>query len=76
MLQNDRFESESHYQEQRSLEEQPTFISVDNNDSTMFMKSLNNLEAFSVINHEKQKESFANALEMFKDDKIESEVDY
>jgi hypothetical protein len=40
------------------------------------MKSINNLEAFLVINHEKQEESSIDALEMFEDDKIENEVDF
>ncbi len=76
ILQDERFESEAHYQEQRSLEEQPTFILTDSNDSTVFMKNLNNLEAFLVINHEKQEESSINAFEILKDDKIENEVDF
>ncbi|CAK9876055.1 unnamed protein product [Sphagnum jensenii] len=76
MLEDDGFESEADYQEQRSLEEQPTFVSADSNDSAVLMESLDNSEAFSVINHEKQEESSADALEMHKDDRFESEVDY
>ncbi|CAM6026229.1 unnamed protein product [Sphagnum balticum] len=78
MLEDDGFESEADYQEQRSLEEQPTFVSadIDSNDSAVLMESLDNSEAFSVISHEKQEESSADALEMHKDDRFESEVDY
>ncbi|CAK9226635.1 unnamed protein product [Sphagnum troendelagicum] len=76
MLDDDGFESEADYQEQRSLEEQPTFVSADSNDSAVLMESLDNSEAFSVINHEKQEESSADALEMHRDVRFESEVDY
>ncbi len=51
-------------------------MSTDSNDSAVLMKSLDNSEAFSVINHEKQEESSADALEIHKDDRFESEVDY
>ncbi len=76
MLEDDGFESEADYQEQRSLEEQPTFVSADSNDSAVLMKSLDNSEVFSVINHEKQEESSVDAPEMHKGDRFESEVDY
>jgi hypothetical protein len=76
MLDDDGFESEADYQEQRSLEEQPTFVSADSNDSAVLMESLDNSEAFSVINHEKQEESSVDALEMHRDVRFESEVDY
>jgi hypothetical protein len=76
ILEDDGFESEADYQEQRSLEEQPTMTSADSNDSAMLMESLDNSEAFSVANLEKQEESSADTLEMHKDDGFESEVDY
>jgi hypothetical protein len=76
ILEDDGFESEADYQEQRSLEEQPTMASADSNDSAMLMESLDNSEAFSVANLEKQEESSADTLEMHKDDGFESEVDY
>jgi len=76
MHKDDRFESEADYQEQRSLEEQPTIVSADSNDSAVLMESLDNSEAFSVANLEKQEESSADTLEMHRDDGFESEVDY
>ncbi|KAH9548335.1 hypothetical protein CY35_11G083200 [Sphagnum magellanicum] len=72
ILEDDGFESEADYQEQRSLEEQPTMTSADSNDSAMLMESLDNSEAFSVANLEKQEESSADTLEMHKDDGFEN----
>jgi hypothetical protein len=76
ILEDDRFDTALKEQEQRSFEEQPIFSTTNSNDSDVLMGSLDNSEAFSVANLEKQEESSADTLEMHKDDGFESQVDY
>jgi len=52
------------------------FSATGSNDSDVLMGSLDNSEAFSVVNLEKQEESSVDTLEMLEDDGFESEVDY
>jgi hypothetical protein len=52
------------------------FSATGSNDSDVLMGSLDNSEAFSVVNLEKQEESSVDTLEMLEDDGFENEVDY
>jgi len=52
------------------------FSATGSNDSDVLMGSLDNSEAISVVNLEKQEESSVDTLEMLEDDGFESEVDY